>query len=52
VQRRFVFVIGNSVCYAMRIALPALTVHLFKNTLAGQFNCTATLTEPDPCVFF
>jgi hypothetical protein len=51
VQRRFFFVFGNSVRYTMLFELLALAIHLFKNTLAGQLGFSATLAEPNPCVF-
>jgi len=51
VQRRFVVVFGNSVRCTMLIELLALVIHLFKNTLAGQFDFAATLAGPKPCVF-
>jgi hypothetical protein len=35
----------------MLIELLALAIHLFKNTLAGQFGFAATLAGPKPCVF-
>jgi len=50
-QCRFVFFFGNSVRYAMIFELLSLVIHLFKNTLAGQFGFAATLAEPNPCVF-
>jgi hypothetical protein len=51
VQSRFFFVLGISVRYTMLFELLSLAIHLFKNTLAGQFGFAATLTEPSPCVF-
>jgi hypothetical protein len=50
VQSRFFFVFGISVRYTMLFELLSLAIHLFKNTLAGQFGFAATLTEPNPCV--
>jgi len=35
----------------MLFELLALPIHLFKNSLAGQFGFAATLTEPNPRVF-
>ena len=51
VQRRFVFVFGISVRYTMLFEALALAIHLVKTTLAGQFSFTATLAEPNQCVF-
>jgi hypothetical protein len=35
----------------MLIELLSLAIHLFKNTLAGQFGFASALTEPNPYVF-
>jgi hypothetical protein len=35
----------------MLFELLTLAIHLFKNTLAGQLDFAATLTEPNPRVF-
>ena len=50
-QSHFFFVFGISVRYTMLFEPLALPIHLFKNTLAGEFGCAATPTEPNPCVF-
>jgi hypothetical protein len=44
VQRHF-FGLRAYVRYTTFFALPALTIHLFKNTLAGQFRFAAALTK-------
>jgi len=51
VQCRFFFVFENSVLYTMLAELLLLVIHLFKNTLAGQFGFASALAEPNPCVF-
>ena len=52
VQCHVICVFGVCLRYTALFELLALTIHLFKNTLAGQFRFAAALTKSNACVSF